>query len=457
MIDGFLVEENKEKESHLENTLESNFDEIAALQAELGNSMDSMFSDLMMSIQSTTAKEKCDALKKKLCAKIDILNNRKLEIQSLPSSPRKYTNNFNETINKLINRLNKMMIKCNDIPSMQLPMFQIQVLEEELDFVNNDTYDQIDRAYIRRLSFQVSLETTEKAKLNVLRLLHPPPKEEEEKEEEDEEEDDEEDEKKDIGKEELIEGKEKEEEKEEEEEERKRERETTNIQDKLNQQNHARNELKEALYNEMIVEKALAALENNKMECEEFDQREREKKIELESQRNKKIHEKIENDKKNGWRERIRMLAAEKQQVKYNDSFWGIDLYNQQNDERLIGLANLQDMIKEEQLQCSMKDTFWGIDDYKLQENVKNEEIIRLMNVKNMINEEYLQCSCNDQFWGIDAHSRDEAMIHRKRLLHYQAIKKKEKKKKEEKKLKKLKEAEEVEEAKGENDNLRLL
>lgn len=105
----------------LETTLHSNFDEIAALTAELGGSMDSMFSDLMKSMQPTSATAKCDAVKARIALKKTTLVHRREQIKSLPASPQKYTNDFEDIIDDLMGRLNEMEQKCNDIPSMQLP------------------------------------------------------------------------------------------------------------------------------------------------------------------------------------------------------------------------------------------------------------------------------------------------------------------------------------------------
>jgi hypothetical protein len=105
----------------LETTLHSNFDEIAALTAELGGNMDSMFSDLMKAMQPTSATTKCDAVKARIALKKTTLVHRREQIKSLPSSPQKYTDDFEDIIDDLMGRLNEMEQKCNDIPSMQLP------------------------------------------------------------------------------------------------------------------------------------------------------------------------------------------------------------------------------------------------------------------------------------------------------------------------------------------------
>ena len=53
--------------SELEGALRGNYDEIAALQSELGSDMDSMFDDLMASLQpQSSAETKCAELRKRI-------------------------------------------------------------------------------------------------------------------------------------------------------------------------------------------------------------------------------------------------------------------------------------------------------------------------------------------------------------------------------------------------------
>ena len=316
------------------------------------------------------------------------------------------------------------------------------MLEEELDFMDRDAFDQIDQTFVRRMSFQVALAATEKAKLNVLRLLAPSPEEEEEEDDEEEHEEAHE------------------EEEHEEEHHHKTTLEQTKPMDKkddqppskepqpeppqwkqhhfpqpttgttteqqIQQQIQARNQLKEVLYNETVVERALAALENNKMNCEELDQKEREEAILLE-QKHLQIQRQVEQnlqqqqdlDRTTGWREKIRMNAAEKQQRKQGDVFWGLDLLNQQQQEDHHRRQELQHMNREETQQCSRNDTFWGIDHCALEAQQKAEERSRLENLTFMRQQEVEQCSGMDAFWGLDANRKQKAIEKRRKLLKY--------------------------------------
>ena len=111
-----------EANPELEGTLRGNFDEISALQSELGGDMDSMFDDLMASLQPQSASEtKCEELKKKIVQAKNSLRHRLTKIQSLDASPQKYAENFEQSMEILVTRLDGMLKKCNEIPSMQLP------------------------------------------------------------------------------------------------------------------------------------------------------------------------------------------------------------------------------------------------------------------------------------------------------------------------------------------------
>ena len=74
----------------MEETLHTNFDEIAALTAELGGGMDSMFSDLMASLAPNNADDKCNLLIERIKSTKLRYENRANKIRSLPSSPSKY-------------------------------------------------------------------------------------------------------------------------------------------------------------------------------------------------------------------------------------------------------------------------------------------------------------------------------------------------------------------------------
>ena len=110
-----------EANPELEGTLQGNFDEISALQSELGGDMDSMFDDLMASLQPQSSSEtKCEELKKKIVHAKNSLLHRLAKIQSLDASPLDL-HDFEESMEILVTRLDGMLTKCNEIPSMQLP------------------------------------------------------------------------------------------------------------------------------------------------------------------------------------------------------------------------------------------------------------------------------------------------------------------------------------------------
>ena len=107
--------------SPIKEKLRDNFDEIAALTAELGGSMDAMFSDLMLSMQPTSANDKCTSLQNRIALKKATLQDRRTKIRSLQASPHKFAHDFEEIISDFIARLDEMTLKCADIPTMQLP------------------------------------------------------------------------------------------------------------------------------------------------------------------------------------------------------------------------------------------------------------------------------------------------------------------------------------------------
>ena len=381
----------------MEETLHTNFDEIAALTAELGGGMDSMFSDLMASLAPNNADDKCNLLIERIKSTKLRYENRANKIRSLPSSPSKYAEHFEDTLTELQFKLDQMLLKCKDIPTMSLPMFQITTIEEELDEMETVSIQNgINKTFARRLSFQVALQSTEEAKRKIY-LRH----QEQELEE-----------KLATLVSDTSSGEEDDEEEKEREEENRIEQSTEPTDQIINQAEEMYINIthKEEAYDEKVVEAARAALENNAMSIEESDQLSCNDTF-------WGIDALKSTNSVTGWRENTRMKAEEKLQCSYSDTFFGLDRAVRLKQEQDISQLETKNMRMEEDQQLALNDAFWGIDVHRLKLLKSKEEALQNFNLNQMQLIEIEQCRFHDNFYGIDLEKQNLARKERKKLL----------------------------------------